>query len=452
MSRLYACIISPNVKEDAETLLYIARQFSYSIEVLDDGILFNVSGLERLVGNADKIAHKILGQLKTSAVSGNIAVAATTETAMLLARQRKGLNHTIASSAEFQKLPLGRLDIKNDAIGIFNDLGINSIEDLRQIPTDDLINRYGQQFREVLDVIEQNGRRFLKPNIKENKVAWEYNLDFPVEDFEQLIFVVNHGLDHLFEAVSHEGHSTEHLDITFKLCRSPQVSKGVTSITEIKTYEIKTSFPTLEKKFWLKLINLRVSMDPPEAAIIVVSVVSHFTKPRPDQKSLYAASRPTPESLLLTANKLKKLVGEENVGIPVLLNQRLVEPFMLDADKLPEAGIGSGRGPHRSISEWDASSDWVFDSSNTQPQGIIAFNYFRPPLHAEVLVRDSRLVFIRTRSFSGYVTEYSGVWKANSKWWKKLWKTQEWDIEVENNGVYRLCRINSEWFLTGEYD
>src|SRR5207253_1986435 len=123
-------------------------------------------------------------------------------------------------------------------------------------------------------------------------------------------------------------------------------------------YEIKTSFPTFDKTFWLKLINLRVSLDPPEAAIVSVNVVAHFTRPRPDQKGLYAASRPEPESLLLTVNKLKKLVGEENVGIPVLLDQRLSEAFALDAEKLPQG---------KEMIEVRAE------------KAIIAFTYFHPP-------------------------------------------------------------------------
>ena len=32
------------------------------------------------------------------------------------------------------------------------------------------------------------------------------------------------------------------------------------------------------------------------------------------------------------------------------------------------------------------------------------------------------------------------------------WRTEEWDVEVEDSGVYRLCKVNREWFLTGEYD
>jgi len=431
MSKLYACIISNSAKADKEELLSAARQFSYGIEMLDDGVLFDVSGMERLIGTSDQIAQNILSQLKTNNIPGNVAVAATVDTAMLLARQNRGLNHTIASPTEFQKLPLCDLDIENDSIGIFNELGIHNIEELRQIPTDDLINRYGQDFRKVIDVIEQNDKTFLTPNIKESNVAWSYELDFPVEDFEQLIFIVNHGLDDLLGQIDHYGFSTEQLDITFKLNNKTE-----------RNYEIKTSFPTLEKTFWLKLINLRVALDPPEAAIISINVVSHFTKPRPDQKGLYAVSRPEPESLLLTVNKLKKLVGEENVGVPVLLNQRMPETFTLDADKLPEVRTGNG-------------SDRVLSSANNQVSrnfGVIAFSWYRPPLRAEVLVRDGRLTFIKTKYFSGYVTEYSGVWKANSKWWDAAWKMQEWDVEVENHGVYRLCKANKEWFLTGEYD
>ena len=417
MSKLYACITSD--KADRDMLVSIARQFSYSIETLEDGILFDVAGLQRLIGGPDQIAQNILEHLKANNIAGNVAVAETVDTAMLLSRQKRGLNHTVASPAEFQKLPLRELDIENDSLGIFSDLGIHSIEDLQQIPKDDLVNRYGKEFYRVLDVIEQKHKSFITPNIKESSVAWRYELDFAVDDVGQLIFILNHGLDDLFGQIAHYGLSTEQLDIGFKL-----------NDRTTRSYEIKTSFPTLDKTFWLKLVNLRVSLDPPQAAITAVSVTAHFTKPRPTQKGLYAVSRPEPESLLLTVNKIKNLVGNENVGTPVMLDERLAKPFTLDADKLPQGKEGS-----------DAAAD-----------PVIAFNYFHPPIRAEVLVRDSRLVFIKTQFFSGHVTEYSGVWKSSSKWWDRSWKTQEWDVEVENQGVYRLCKVDKEWFLAGEYD
>jgi protein ImuB len=419
VSKLYACIISEDAKNDKDVLLSIAHGFASRIETLEDGVLFDVSGLENLMGNADEIARRIERKLKEHNLQANAAVAASAHTAILLARQKDRLEHT-AKANEFSRLALKELDIDPDTLDIFEDLGIRKISDLKRVPIDDLINRYGQKFRDVIDIIEQKGGRILTPNVKESSLTWSYDLDFPVEDFEQLIFIVNHGLDKLFSRISYSGFSTEQLDITLGLRKKKE-----------RCYEIKTSFPTLEKSFWLKLVNLRIALDPPESEIISVRVVSYFTRPRPSQRGLYAVSRPEPENLLLTVNKLKKLVGEENVGVPVLLNERLSEPFAIDPEQLPQG-----------------SEKLEIRSENL----TAAFNYFRPPLPAAVTVENKRLLHIKTAFWSGRVKRYSGMWKKNSHWWNRPWNDREWDIEVEERGVFRLGRNEDEWFLFGEYD
>ena len=419
MIKLYACIISADAKNDKAVLLSIANEFASGIEMLEDGVLFDLRGLEKLMGDADEIARRIEKKLKHHNLTANAAVAASADTAILLARQNEQLERA-AKADEFSRLALKELGIDPDTLDIFGDLGIRRISDLRRVPVDDLINRYGQKFRDVIDIIEQKGGRILTPNVKESSLTWAYDLDFPVEDFEQLIFVVNHGLDKLFAQISYAGLSTEQLDITLGLRKK-----------EIKAYEIKTSFPTLDKSFWLKLVNLRIALDPPESEIVSVRVVSHFTKPRPSQRGLYAVSKPEPENLLLTVNKLKKLVGEENVGVPVLLDQRVSEPFAIDHEQLPQ-----GREKLEIRSE----------------NLTAAFNYFHPPLPASVTVENKRLLHIKTAHFTGRVKKYSGVWKKNSHWWNRPWSDQEWDIEVEERGVFRLGRDEKEWFLFGEYD
>jgi hypothetical protein len=134
---------------------------------------------------------------------------------------------------------------------------------------------------------------------------------------------------------------------------------------------------------------------------------------------------------LLTVNKLKKLVGEENVGVPVLLNERVSEPFAIDPEQLPQG-----------------SEKLEIRSENL----TAAFNYFHPPLPADITVENKRLLYIRTAHFTGRVKKYSGVWKKTSHWWNRPWSDQEWDIEVEEHGVFRLGREQDEWFLHGEYD
>ena len=464
--KLYACIISTDAKKDKAPLLSVAQQFSYSIELLEDGILFDVSGLQNLIGDKNKISRKILGEMESHALSGSIAVSETTDAAMLLARENaarrsnpqseiRNPKSVVASPDDFSHLPLQNLLIDDDTLNVFNDLGIKSIRDLQQVPKDELIRRYGQRFRHIIDIIEKKGGRLLMPNTKNNEVSWNYQLDFPVDDFEQLVFILNHGLDKLLNETSRHGFSTEHLDIFFKLQDKTD-----------RIYEIKTSFPTLDKTFWLKLINLRISLDPPQSEIVAIHVTSHFTPPRPAQRGLYAVSRPDPERLLLTVNKLKKLVGEENVGVPVLLDQRVEKAFALDAEAVPEGKevlSNAERGTRNA--EFESSSSDTRQSNGTNSafrvphsafkeiqNPIIAFSYFNPPIPAEVLVRNKKLIFLRTRFFNGHVTRYSGVWKANSKWWDKSWKAQEWDVEIEDHGVYRLCRVGKDWFVAGEYD
>ncbi len=419
MSKVYACIISQTAGQDAEILLAIAYGFAYRVEMLGDGVLFDVSGLEKLVGDEKRIARKIVKELENNDISGNVAVAESVETALLLARENRGLNHTVASTDTFRQLPLRNLAIDRDTIGVFEALGLSRIEDLDQIPANELVARYGHDFQNVIDVIGQKDKRDVVPNVRETDARWAYELDFPVDDFEQLIFIVNRGLEEMLAAANHHGWSTEQIDIRFKVDK-----KGD------KAYEIKTSFPTLERGFWLKLINLRISVDPPEAGITAVGVTAHFTRPRPAQSGLYAASKPQPESLLLTVGKIKKLVGEDNVGVPVLLEKRIERPFALDADRLPE-----GKERH------------------AEPKApVIAFTYYEPPVAAEVLVRNKQLVYLRTPYFGGRVAACSGVWRLNSRWWEKAWDTQEWHVEIEGGGVYRLRKTCNEWLVVGEFD
>jgi hypothetical protein len=135
---------------------------------------------------------------------------------------------------------------------------------------------------------------------------------------------------------------------------------------------------------------------------------------------------------LLTAGKIKKLVGDENAGVPVLLEKRLERAFVLDADRLPEGKEKAG------------------DQEITPP--IIAFNYFEPPIPAEVYIRNRQLIYLRTPYFRGRVAAYSGVWRSNSGWWGSSWNRQEWHVEVENEGIYRLAKNGKEWSVIGEFD
>lgn len=400
-------------------LVAIANQFSYRIEVIDGGILFDISGLENRIGSPVQIAESIALEMRERGIEGSLAVAGNARTAELYARSRPGV--TVIETGEHQPLPLISLGIDDDTLNVFHSLGLETTADLRSIPENDLIARYGPEFRKTLDLLNQLGVHILTPNLKNNTVAWDHNLDFPVDDFEQLIFILGHGLGKVLEEAGTFGFSSEQIDITLGLDNKAAVD-----------HSIKLSFPTRDKGFWMKLVNLRISNNPPEAAILSMRLVCHFARPRALERGLFAATRPEPESLLLTVDKIKKIVGAENVGVPALVDQRLPEAFELDSSKLP---LGKE----------------VLEQKEQRP--VLALTYFHPPLRADIRTAEGRLVYLSTHYFAGRVTEYGGAWMQSSQWWTHgFWQQMDWDVEIDNCRIYRLARTREGWFVTGGYD
>ena len=412
---LYASIISD---ADEQALATVAKEFSAKIELLEGGVLFDVSGLQKLIGDQEEIAKRISDSMDSANITGNIGVSADGDSAIMFARNIAGV--TTDSGSELDAMPIEALALDEDIQNVFETLGLRSIDQLKDVPKDELISRYGQDFQELLDLINQEGKRTLTPNVVERKVEWTFELEFAVKELERLVFILANGINEVLNETSHRSLSTEHIDVEFSLLSG-----------ETKTYEIKISFPTLNKNFWRKVIDHRISLDLPENAIKSIKLICFFTKPRSAQFGLYTAANPEPESLHLTVNKIKKLVGEENVGVPVLLNQRLDKPFKLDHEIEPK-GVESAE-----IKEF-------------KPR--IAFSYYDTPIPAYVWIENRKLKYLKTRDFEGRVVEHGGIWRANSHWWAGFWATDEWDIEVENTGVFRLSRRGKEWFVTGEYD
>ena len=410
---------TPSATAGGTDLVDLARQFSHRVETIENGVLFDVSGMHNRIGSPAQIAGRIAQKLAAKNIDANVAVAANAQTAVLYARSRPGV--TVVEDKIHQRLPLESLGIDQDTLNVFHALGLEDSADLKKVPEAELLARYGPEFRQVIDLINQNGVHVLTPNLKENHVSWSYDLDFPVDNFERLIFILGHGLGKILEETAYFGFSSEQIDIALKLDDKTTAE-----------YSIKLSFPTMDKAFWMKLINLRIGNDPPPCEIVSIKLACHFARQRAIARGLFSATRPEPESLLLTIDKIKNIVGAANVGVPVLVDQRLPEAFQLDAEKLPAGKEQKER---------------------SEPRPVLALTYFHPPLVADVSIFKGRLMYLRTQHFAGKVTEYGGTWKESSQWWtRRLWERMEWDVELEDRRLYRLMMNNSDWFVTGIYD
>jgi protein ImuB len=54
----------------------------------------------------------------------------------------------------------------------------------------------------------------------------------------------------------------------------------------------------------------------------------------------------------------------------------------------------------------------------------------------------------------GRIVQTRGPWRRSGEWWDNdaAWAREEWDVELDRGGLYRLTRTRDGWWLEGIYD
>jgi protein ImuB len=206
-------------------------------------------------------------------------------------------------------------------------------------------------------------------------------------------------------------------------------------------------------KTLLRLLLFEIEAQPPQAAIISVTIVAEPVKPRVAQTGLFIPLAPEPEKLELTLARLAKLVGADKVGSPEMLDTHRPDAF-----RMKRFSISNGKNESRRNRRQLAIG---------KQQCVMGFRVFRPPRRAEVQTiqgQPTRISSFDLRSSSGVrgkVICASGPWRTSGDWWDTdFWARDEWDIAVTDSSSLQievLCRIyrdlqSEEWFIAGMYD
>jgi protein ImuB len=225
----------------------------------------------------------------------------------------------------------------------------------------------------------------------------------------------------------------------------------------------------LDARLFLKLLQLDLKQNPPQAPVLKVELAAEPVRPQVAQHGLFQAAAPEPEKLHLMLARLSALVGEENAGSPELLNTHrrdafAMKPFHHNGDTETRRGKkanGSGN--------LDSDSPRLRDSAVST-----AVRVFRPPLGAVVTVRDHQPVRIACAgdgsraSIAGDIAWASGPWRSSCDWWTETaaphrdasatrYTREEWDVAVTTSDGDVLARLvhdleEGEWFVEGMYD
>lgn len=452
---MFACI---NVWKlpAALSLTDFAYGFSPVVEEVRPGTaVIDVEGCELLFGSAYQLANEIARRAQKSQTEGglettvSVAVAANPDAAIHAATYLKGI--TFVSAGEeltcLGDFPLERLDYslasveKEVAAEILETLrlwGVRTFADFAALPVAGVSERLGQEGIKLQQLATGKTERHLHVKQPEPVFSTSLELEHSIGELEPLSFIFARLLHQLCAALNAYAFATNELCVTLQL-------------EDQTKHERKLSLPhpMRDHKVFLKLLLLDAEMHPPPKAVTAVSITCEPVKPRMLQSGLFVPLAPAPDKLELTLARLAKLVGEDNLGSPVLLDTHRPDAFSMKRFTL------------------QTESDSRRRRKKTRPSPMrarqcLGFRRFRPPLRAIVEAHQGWPTQIsawsKQRSVYGKVVDLAGPWRTTGDWWRDdAWARDEWDVTLERLGRQTLYRVYRElktenWFVEGNYD
>jgi len=403
---IFACIYGPSAD-----LPQIAAAFSPSFEqTAPDTVVFRVDGLKRIHGTPQQIAEAIS---RRAGDDINIAIADTADAAILAARNFPGV--TVAP--QLDQLDISALPLPDELRETLETWGIYTIEQLAQLPEIGLAERFGAQGVYLQRLARNAIHRPLKIFQPETTYEDRIQLDHPVSLLEPLLFLIARLLN----------------DQCARLLSNAMAANEVTIRLELEEHKehvrtLHLPVPMRESKSLLKLLQMDLEAHPPTAPTIALTLTLTPVHPRTVQTGIFLPVTPAPDKLELTLARIRGIVGQNNVGLPELLNTHHPHPFRL-VNAQPQIA-----------------------TSHLPPPTPHGFRFFRPPLPATVALDHNRPIRIAAPGVQGKVLSAAGPWRTSGDWWiDTVWNRDEWDIALSNGSLYRIYS-NPHWFVEGSYD
>jgi protein ImuB len=402
---MYACLHGPG------NLTALASEFSPTVEQTAPAtVTFDVSGLERLFGLPQDIAHAINRRASERGIRANVALAMNPDTAVCAARGFSGVSIVPeGDEAKFlATLPLSLLAPTPDLAETLERWGIRRFHDLAALPPLGIAERLGPEGLHLRALARGESDRKLLAIEETLTFEDEIELEDPVDLLEPLAFLLARLLNGLATRLATRGLATDLIHLRLKL-----------DPTGVHERTVRLPVPTLDTKAFLKLLQLDLAANPPKAPVAHIRMAMNPVKPQAAQSGLFLPVAPEPVQLDLTLARIKSIVGRDGVLRPT---------------------VPDTHGPGGPIPAVSGSVR-------------LAFRYFRPPLSAKVSLAETRPAFVTAGAIRGKVIDLAGPWRTSGHWWTlDPFERDEWDISLSDGAFYRLYCAPLGWYLEGSYD
>jgi protein ImuB len=289
-----------------------------------------------------------------------------------------------------------------------------------------LTARLGQEGHRLQQLARGELPHLFQPVELPFRLEERYELDFPLESLDSLMFGIAVMLDQMILRAKARLVALAEVSVTLEL-------EGGAAHTR----RVRPAQPGNEKQFWIRLLHLDLQAHPPQAAVVAVSLLAVPGSTSKIQLGLFSPPLPEPSRLDVTLAQLTSLLGDANVGCAVLQDSHAPESFRVKPFSVP------------------AGNETSFETARTRA----AARKLRPPETAIVTLECSQpsTFSFRTQRFA--VQHAYGPWLAGGDWWSRtLWGAEEWDLVARATDGPLLCccmvrdLLRDEWQVTALYD
>lgn len=424
MARCREIIIVPRsaVQEQvaADTVLQGCLLFSPYVEVTAPGTYtLDLKGQSH--AGDEHFGKKLLALLQNFHLIAQIGVAPTPQVAWYAAHSARSFLKVDRPGEFLNDLPIERLSPPAHLLDILHRWGIGKVGTFLALGKNALAERLGA---EVLALFEQVACDQGRPlNLTSPREVFEESFEFenPVESLEGLLFILRRFIEQLALRLTLSSLAAQELVLRLTL------EQGDRCEQVFRIPSPTTAVEVLFRMLYTHLENLRT-----EHPIVGIYLRAEPCRPVHEQFNLFDCILRDPNSFYETMGRLAALLGQERVGTPALLPTHRPDAFQIQpVDFHAPANI--------SEQAWEAFG--------------LPLRRFRPPVPAQVDLRENQPYAVRSSLVHGAIQRTTGPWRSSGQWWdKEPWDRDEWDIQTENGMLYRLYHEAGHWFVEGVYD
>jgi protein ImuB len=426
-----------SLSEEATTkaaLLECAGMFSPRIEDQNTSTAFacviDIAGTEKLLGSPRALGQKLLRHVKALGISASVTICGNFHASICLARglSRPEVNvlESGQENAALAPLPVTVLSIPEDHGNTFANWGIRTLGMLAVLPEKELIARMGQEGKQLRQLARGELTHLFAPHEAQFQLKERMDLDTSVEQLNSLLFVVGMMLQQLVVRATARVLALSSVTVTLSL-------EGGSSHTR----SVRPVLPTNDRQLWLKLLQLDLEAHPPQAPILSVALSAEPGSTSKVQLGLFSSQLPEPMRLDVTLARIRAIVGEDNVGSPVLKDTHQFGTFCTE--------------PFTVTAKTSSSATASFSSS--------AMRVLRPAETVFVTICNQRPVFFSFRHMRYDVERAYGPWADSGEWWNPgHWELEQWDIVArsKDDALLHGCMVRElgqhSWQMVALYD